>query len=96
MVTKYLKDRCPAVKEGHELRASEVVNMPQAAQADVATANAGAITTADADATYGQPEADLINELKTDYNAAVTLINELKTVQNALLAKLRTAGVIST
>lgn len=46
----------------------------QAAVADVATA--------DADATYGQPEADLINELKTQVNA--------------LLAKLRIAGIIST
>ena len=45
-----------------------------AAVADVATANA--------DATYGQPEADLINELKTKVNA--------------LLASLRTAGVIDT
>lgn len=44
-----------------------------AAVANVATANA--------DATYGQPEADLINELKTKVNA--------------LLAALRTAGVIA-
>jgi hypothetical protein len=44
-----------------------------AAVADVATANA--------DATYGQPEADLINELKTKLNAA--------------LVELRKAGVIS-
>ena len=34
-----------------------------AAIVDVATANA--------DATYGQPEADLINELKTKLNAAL-------------------------
>ncbi|MDG4792004.1 hypothetical protein O7626_40020 [Micromonospora sp. WMMD1102] len=45
-----------------------------AAVANVATANA--------DATYGQPEADLINELKTKVNA--------------LLASLRAAGVIDT
>ncbi len=44
-----------------------------AAIADVATANA--------DATYGQPEADLINELKTKLNAA--------------LAALRAAGVVA-
>jgi hypothetical protein len=48
-------------------------NYPSAdAIADVATANA--------DATYGQPEADLINELKTKLNAA--------------LAALRAAGLI--
>jgi hypothetical protein len=45
----------------------------EAAVADVATANA--------DATYGQPEADLINELKTKLNAA--------------LVELRKAGIIS-
>ncbi|MFC5744824.1 hypothetical protein [Actinomadura rugatobispora] len=45
-----------------------------AAVADVATANA--------DATYGQPEADLINELKTKLNA--------------LLDSLRDAGLIDT
>lgn len=45
-----------------------------AAVADVATANA--------DATYGQPEADLINELKTKVNA--------------LLASLRAADLIDT
>lgn len=44
-----------------------------AAVADVATANA--------DATYGQPEADLINELKTKVNA--------------LLAALRAAGLLA-
>lgn len=47
--------------------------IPAAAVADVATANA--------DATYGQPEADLINELKTQVNA--------------LLARLRTAGILT-
>lgn len=44
----------------------------------VAVAN---VATANADATYGQPEADLVNELKTKVNA--------------LLASLRTAGVIA-
>lgn len=45
----------------------------EVAVADVATANA--------DATYGQPEADLINELKSKLNAA--------------LAELRKAGVLA-
>jgi len=40
-----------------------------------------AVATANADATYGQPEADLINELKTKLNAA--------------LVELRKAGIIS-
>lgn len=46
--------------------------------AEVAVAN---VATADADATYGQPEADLINELKTKLNA--------------LLVECRKAGIIS-
>ena len=53
---------------------AELSEGPQAAVADVATA--------DADATYGQPEADLINELKDQVNA--------------LLARLRLAGIIAT
>ena len=40
---------------------NQVVSARGAAVADVATANA--------DATYGQPEADLINELKAQLNA---------------------------
>ncbi|KAB2347346.1 hypothetical protein [Actinomadura rudentiformis] len=53
----------------------ELGNFAQgAAVADVATANA--------DATYGQPEADLINELKTK--------------MNALLASLRAGNIIDT
>jgi len=40
------------------------------------------VATADADATYGQTEADLINELKTKLNAA--------------LAALRAAGLMET
>lgn len=51
--------------------------MRSGAQGD-AVAN---VATANADATYGQPEADLINELKTKLNA--------------LLAELRQAGVIA-
>jgi hypothetical protein len=45
------------------------------------TVAVAAVATADADATYGQPEADLINELKTKLNAA--------------LVELRKAGIIS-
>ena len=48
---------------------------------------AAALTTtaiADADATYGQPEADLINDLKAKYNTAVTLINQMRTALNAV------------
>jgi hypothetical protein len=47
--------------------------LPTAAVANVATA--------DADATYGAPEAALINELKVQLNA--------------LLAALRTAGIVT-
>ncbi len=37
--------------------------------------SAVAIATADADATYGQPEADLVNEIKGDVNTLVSNIN---------------------
>lgn len=50
----------------------------------IAAADAAATAIADADATYGQPEADLINDLKAKYNAAVTLANELKVDYTAL------------
>lgn len=39
------------------------------------------VATADADSTYGQPEADLVNELKTKLNA--------------VLVELRKAGIVS-
>lgn len=42
------------------------------ARQTVQAATVTAITTADADATYGQPEADLINELKADFNTLRT------------------------
>lgn len=52
-----------------------------ARRADYAEAAVADVATANADATYGQPEADLINELKTKLNA--------------LLVECRKAGVIS-
>ena len=48
---------------------------------DYAEAQVANVATANADATYGQPEADLINELKTKLNA--------------LLVECRKAGVIA-
>jgi hypothetical protein len=48
---------------------------------DFAETAVAAVATANADATYGQPEADLINELKTKLNA--------------VLVELRKAGVIA-
>lgn len=65
----YLNPEQGAIREG-EIPPME----PAAANANVANANA--------DATYGQPEADLINELKTQFNS--------------LQAKLRTAGFLDT
>ena len=57
------------------------------------------ITTADADATYGQPEADLINELKADVNTLVARVNQLITGSGALrksaVAQGTTAGTFS-
>lgn len=52
-----------------------------ARRGDYAEVAVAAVATADADATYGQPEADLINELKTKLNA--------------LLVECRKAGVIA-
>lgn len=40
----------------------------------VQAAAIAAVATADADATYGQPEADLINELKTKVNSALAAL----------------------
>lgn len=52
-----------------------------ARRADYAEVAVTDVVTANADATYGQPEADLINELKTKLNA--------------VLVELRKAGVIN-
>lgn len=41
-----------------------------------AGATVAAVATANADATYGQPEADLINELKTKLNALLTSLKD--------------------
>ena len=45
----------------------------------IAASAAGTVVAADAGATYTAAEQTLINEIKSDYNAAVTLINELRT-----------------
>lgn len=57
---------------------------PSAGEAREANQGAAvaAVATANADATYGAPEADLINELKTQVNA--------------LLTSLRAGGTIAT
>ena len=57
------------------VQGAELSEGPQAAVADVATADA-------AGAAYGQPEEDLLNEIKAQFNA--------------LLARLRLAGIIAT
>lgn len=40
-----------------------------------------AVSTANADSTYGQPEADLINELKTKLNAVITVLQNADMIQ---------------
>jgi predicted RecA/RadA family phage recombinase len=50
------------------------------------SADAVVTAVADGDATYGQPEADLLNDIKAKYNAAVALLNELKLIVNTYLA----------
>lgn len=58
-------------------------NKPSAGlrRGDYAEVAVATVATANADATYGQPEADLINELKTKVNA--------------LLVECRKAGIIA-
>lgn len=50
---------------------------------DIAAASGVTVAVADADAAYGQPEADLINALKVQVNILITLANEIKTKINA-------------
>ena len=65
--------------------------------ATVSDANAStvSVTSADADATYGTEERDLINEMKGDINTLVTDLNSAITQYNALMANLRTAKLLA-
>jgi len=61
--------------------------------ADAAALTSTEVTTADADATYGTEERDLINEIKADYNLLRADVSALRTTVNTLLTELRkTAG----
>lgn len=80
-----LTDFEPALKKGQlaaadQIRLGDLLNRINIAT--IASPAATAAVLAVADATYGQPEADLINELRTNFNAAVTLLNELRTAIN--------------
>ncbi|MEK0431098.1 MAG: hypothetical protein RL139_902 [Gemmatimonadota bacterium] len=55
---------------------------------------AASTSTADADATYGQPEADLINELKADMNTNATMLTEVKTSLNLVILKVAEIATI--
>lgn len=73
--------RMALASSGNDGIADQVADMLDAAgNADPGAAVAD-VAEADADATYGQPEADLINELKAQ--------------MNALLASLRSNGTIA-
>lgn len=54
------------------------------------------VTSADADATYGTPERDLINEMKADINTLVADLNNSIAQYNTLMANLRTAKLLAT
>lgn len=54
------------------------------------------VTTADADATYGTPERDLINEMKADINTLVADLNNSIAQYNTLMANLRTSKLLAT
>lgn len=60
--------------------------------ADVAALTAEAAVTADADATYGQPEADLINELKVSVNALIDDVTAIRTTLAAVHTALKAAA----
>jgi len=60
-----------------------------ASVADPAAMTSTDVTTANADATYGQEEADLINEIKADYNALRADVTALRNTVVSLLAELR-------
>lgn len=76
----------PGLKKG-QLSAADQIKlgdlMAQIQLATIVTATPAAVATADADATYGQPEADLINELKDQVNLLITLVDEIRTSINA-------------
>lgn len=44
------------------------------------------VVTAAADATWGQPEADLVNEIRARYNELVPLVNEIRASLNTIAA----------
>jgi hypothetical protein len=65
----------PTLAEALRDAADDFAGLKVAALAADASTN---ITTADADATYGQPEADLLNELKADVNALRATVLDLR------------------
>ncbi len=80
-----LTDFEPALRKGQLAAADQVRLGDLLARVNVATITSpavAAVVTAAADATYGQPEADLINEMRTVTNTIVTLVNELRTAVN--------------
>src|SRR5687768_14066239 len=74
------EDDAVAAAEDDAVVAAEADAGSTAAADASSTVAADAAVTAepDADETYGAEEADLINDIKAKYNAAVTLVNELK------------------
>lgn len=84
-----LTDFEPALKKGQLAVADQVRLGDLLARVNVATIAApaaAAVVTAAADATYGQPEADLLNEVRTVTNTLVTLVNEMRAAINASAA----------
>lgn len=80
-----LQDHMPELRKG-QLAASEQIKLGDILDSmnidAIVTATPAAVATANADATYGQPEADLINEIKAQFNLLRTLVDDIRTAIN--------------
>lgn len=74
-----------AVASAVAVAAANATTVTSANGTAIVAANAGTVVAADAGGTYTAAEQTLINEIKADYNGAVTLINELKTQVDVLV-----------
>jgi len=80
----------------HDALAGNHGDIVQGAAVADASNSSVQITSAAADATYGTPERDLINELRGDVNTLVSDLNDAIAQINGLISSLETANVIST
>lgn len=72
----------PASLTSTAISGSDADTVASSDPTSASSSDADTVTGSDAGASYTAAEQGLINEIKSDYNAAVTLINELKTNYN--------------